>query len=91
MNQINSLMEELKKSIDLFKWYECRSSYYTLERISRLVEEILQLDPGDKIRKRVVSMEKEVYKYTPPMSNLERECRAASSAWRNPMSSHVIY
>ena len=91
MNQINSLMEELKKSIDLFKWYEGGSSYYTLERISGLVEEILQLNPDNKIRKRVLSMEKEVYKYTPPMSDLERECRAASEAWRNPKSSHVNY
>lgn len=91
MKQINKLMKELKKSIDLFKWFEGESSYYTKERISRLVKEILQLDPEDKIKKKVVAMEKEVYKYTPPMSDLERECRSASDAWRNPLSSHVIY
>lgn len=91
MKNIKDLFEELKQSVDLFKWYEGESSYYTLEKISGIVEEILQLDPDEKVRKSVITLEKEVYRYTPPMSYCERMCRAASEAWRNPLTSHVIY
>lgn len=91
MNTIKELMEELKKSEDLFKWYEGQSSYYTLERISSLVNEILQQEPEPKIRKRVINIEKACYKYMPPMTTLELNCRAASAAWRDPRSSHVNY
>lgn len=91
MSNIESLIKELAKSIDLYKWSEMQSSYYTLDRISNLVKEILQQNPDQKIRKKVMKMEKEAYAYYPPMTKLEAECRAASSAWRNPLSSHVIY
>lgn len=91
MKTIEDLFEELKQSVDLFKYYEGESSYYTLEKISGIVEEILRMDPESKLRKKVINMEKEVYRYTPPMSYCERICRAASAAWHNPMSSHVIY
>lgn len=91
MKKINELMDELKQSVDLFKWYEGESSYYTKERVSNIVEEILQLDPDEKVRKFVITLEKSVYEYTKPMNYLERKCRAASAAWRNPLTSHVIY
>lgn len=90
MKTIADLMFELTQAVDLYKFYEMQSSFYTLERVDELCEEIERLSTEKKVLKRVSSLRKEAHAYYPEPSALELSCAAASRAMMNPHVSKVI-
>ena len=53
MKTIADLMFELTKAVDLYKFYEMQSSFYTLERVDDLCEEIEEISTEKKILRKV--------------------------------------
>lgn len=90
MKTITDLMCELAQAVDLYKFYERQSSYYTLERVDELCGEIESLSTEKKVLKRIRSLRKEAHAYYPAPSVLEITCAVASRAMRNPNISRVI-
>lgn len=90
MKTIADLMTELAKSVELYKFYERQSSYYTLERVDELCEEIKRLSHEKRIIHKVNKLRKDAYAYSPSPSELELSCMAASRVMRDPDSSKIL-
>lgn len=90
MKTITDLMVELAQTVDLYKFFEMQSSYYTLEKVDELCEEIESLSTEKKVLKKVNSLRNEAHAYYPAPSALELECTLASRAMQDPNISRVI-
>lgn len=90
MKTIADLMFELTQAVDLYKFFEMQSSYYTLERVDTLCKKIEEISTEKKILNKANKLRKEAYAYYPAPSELALECELASRAISNPNISKVI-
>ena len=89
METVSILMAKLAEAVDMYKFYDKNSSYYTLDLIEELADEIEENTHEKKVLNKVKNLKREAYNFW-PMSDLERRCVAASNAMRNPKVSRVI-
>ena len=89
METVSILMAKLVEAVDMYKFYDKNSNYYTMELIEELAAEIEENTHEKKVLKKVKNLKHEAYNYW-PMSELESRCMCASNAMRNPIVSRVI-
>ena len=62
---VKDLYESFKNAVEMYKWFQCESSYYTLERIELIYNELNSFQLTNKQRSRIKSLYKTAKAYIP--------------------------